>query len=207
VTKKTGIVLALALMRWKVGIRRVAALVGVFATTASAQSPSSVASGDLSSAPSWVGGAHAGWWDVGLDVTSPQGVFLGVGVPWAPLLPELGYSGQQGVISLDSRLGYAFPLLEHSTLYAELLTAWVHDWGDPCGDGCIVHTHRLFFFPAVGLRHRFSSGFMVGADVALALVQVHYDDEPDQSGWHLKRMSPWVGIAFSQAYAGYSWEF
>jgi hypothetical protein len=157
--------------------------------------------------PAWKLAVHGGWWDVGIDTTSPGGLLAGVGVPWVPLLPVLAYSGQKGVLALDTRVGYAHALSSRTTLYAELLTAWVYDWGDPCGDGCDVHTHRLFFLPGLGLRHRFGdrSGWMIGADVPLVLLQVHHDDDPDHGGWRRKTTPPWVGAAFSQAYVGYEW--
>lgn len=150
---------------------------------------------------------HGGWWDIGIDTTLPRGLFTGLGVPWVPLMPFFAYSGQDGVVALDGRLGYAHGLSAQTTLYEELLTAWVYDWGDPCGDGCAEHTHRLFFLPGVGLRHRFSerSGWMIGADLSLLVLQVHHDDENNDAGWHRKSTPPWVGAAFSQAYAGYEW--
>ncbi len=157
--------------------------------------------------PGWQLAVHGGWWDVGLDTTTPGGFFVGAGVPWVPLLPVLAYSGQEGVVALDSRLGYAHALSTRTSLRAQLLTAWVYDWGDPCGDGCNEHTHRLFFLPGVGLRHRFGdrSGWMMGADVPLVLLQVHHGDEPDDPGWRRKNTPPWVGVAFSQVYVGYEW--
>ena len=54
--------------------------------------------------PAWKLAAHGGWWDVGVDTTTPGGLFAGLGVPWVPLLPVLAYSGQEGVVALDSRL-------------------------------------------------------------------------------------------------------
>jgi len=157
--------------------------------------------------PAWKLAVHGGWWDVGADTTAPGGLFAGLGVPWVPLLPVLAYSGQEGVVALDSRLGYAYPLSSRTSLHAQLLTAWVYDWGDPCGNGCDEHTHRLFFLPGLGLRHRFGdrSGWMIGADVPLVLLQVHHDDEPDDAGWRRKNTPPWVGAAFSQVYVGYEW--
>jgi len=157
--------------------------------------------------PAWKLAAHGGWWDVGLDTTTPGGLFAGLGVPWVPLLPILAYSGQEGVVALDARLGYAHALSARTSLYGELLTAWIYDWGDPCDDRCTVHTHRVFFLPGIGLRHRFSegSGWMIGADIAVAVLQLHHDDESDDAGWRRKDIPPWVGIAFSQGYVGYEW--
>jgi hypothetical protein len=158
-------------------------------------------------APRWRSAVHAGWWDVGADLTTPCGLFLGLGVPWVPLLPFFAYSGQDGILALDSRLGYAHAFDSRTRLSAHLLTAWVYDWGDPCGDGCSVHTHRLFFLPGLGLRHRFTqgSGWMIGADLSLLVLQVHHDDEADDSGWRRKDTPAWLGAAFSQAYVGYEW--
>ena len=65
--------------------------------------------------PSWLFALHAGWWDFGFDVTSPQGVFLGVGVPWVPFF--MTYGGQQGMFALDSRIGYRHALSDRTSVF------------------------------------------------------------------------------------------
>jgi len=154
--------------------------------------------------PRWQLALHAGWWDAGADVTVPAGLFVGIGVPWvAPFLFD--YTGRRSQWGLDSRIGYGYQYSEHLTVYGELLSAWVYDSGDPCGTGCISRTHRLFFFPAIGLRHRWASGFMIGADLTLAVLSWHHVDDSAGSYWFRKNISPMAGPAFSQVYFGYDW--
>ncbi len=154
--------------------------------------------------PRWQLALHAGWWDAGADLTIPPGIFVGFGVPWAaPILFD--YSGRQSLWGLDSRIGYAYAYSKRLTVYAELLSAWVYDSGDPCGDGCISRTHRLFFFPALGLRHRWASGIMVGADLTLAVLRWDHVNDGTGSYWFRKNISPMAGPAFSQVYFGYDW--
>lgn len=153
----------------------------------------------------WKLALHAGWWDAGVDVTVPNGIFFGVGVPWPPLTPLFGYSGREGVVALDSRLGYGYAVSRRTTLYGEVLGAWTYDWGHPCGGGCTTRSHKVFLFPVVGLRHQFDSGVIVGADLSLLVVSLRRENEPPNEGWRLKRLLPWVGPAFSQVYVGYEW--
>jgi hypothetical protein len=162
----------------------------------------------------WRLALHGGWWDAGFDVTSPQGVFLGVGAPWVLYLPILKYSGQEGLVALDASVGYRLPLSARTSLYGKLLTVWSYDWGDPCGDGCTDHTHRLYFFPVAGIRHRLghvdsqtrhAPGAILGIDLALAVWSVHHTDDDLNPGWRLKNIPIWAGVAFSQVYAGYEW--
>lgn len=158
--------------------------------------------------PSWRLAAHAGWWDAGFDVTTPQGVFLGVGVPWVLYLPVFRYSGQKGSLAFDASAGYRFPLSERTSLDAKLLTVWEHGWGDPCGTGCTNDQDRLFFFPVAAFRHRFfepssdASGVLLGVDLTPAVLSLRKESGSD---WHWKNLPPWVGVAFSQAYVGYEW--
>jgi hypothetical protein len=168
---------------------------------------------DAKPAPPWRLAVRGGWWDVGVDATSPQGLFLSVGVPWVLCLPILNYSGQQGLLAADASAGYGYAVSNRTSLYGKLLTVWSYDWGDPCGDGCTTHTHRLYFFPVAGARHRFGraaankpvvSGAMIGLDLALAVWSVHRSDD-DDAGWRLKNIPVWAGVAFSQVYAGYEW--
>jgi hypothetical protein len=170
---------------------------------------------DLESASPWKLSLHGGWWNVGLDVTSPQGVFLSVGVPWVLYLPVLKYTGQKGLVALDTSVGYAYDLSNQTALYAKLLAVWSYDWGNPCDGGCSVRTHRFFFFPVLGIRHRFANiesypdertaGIIVGLDLALAVLSVHRIDEEGSSSWRLKNIPAYAGVAFSQIYAGYTW--
>ncbi len=162
----------------------------------------------------WRLALHGGWWDAGFDVTSPQGLFLGIGAPWVLYLPILDYSGQEGLVAMDASVGYGQPLSARTSLYGKLLTVWSYDWGDPCSDGCTEHTHRLYFFPVAGIRHHFGrvntqarhiSGVMFGVDLALAVWSLHHTEDESNSGWRLKNIPVWAGVAFSQAYAGYEW--
>jgi hypothetical protein len=164
--------------------------------------------------PLWKFALHGGWWDAGFDATTPQGVFLGVGVPWVLHLPILAYGGQEGLVAVDASAGYRYPLSDRTSLQSKLLTVWSYDWGDPCGDGCTVHTHRLFFFPVAGIRHQFGhadgqprhrSGAILGIDLALAVWSLHHSDDEADSGWRLKNIPVWAGVASSQIYAGYEW--
>jgi len=169
-----------------------------------AQQPLSLGSTSQTKGRRWELGLHTGWWDAGADLTMPAGLFVGVGMPWvAPLLFD--YSGRQSQWALDSRIGYGYKYSDTVTIYGEILSAWVYDSGDPCGDGCISRTHRLFFFPAIGLRHRWASGFTVGADLTLAVFSWHHVDDSAGPHWIRKNISPVVGLAFSQAYVGFDW--
>jgi len=156
-------------------------------------------------ARSWQAGAHAGWWDVGVDVLSPQGLFAGLGVPWVPMTPLMTYSGRQGSIAADARLGYGHPLSERTTLYADLLVAWNREWGDPCGCGDVEITHRLWFLPGLGVRHHLggNTGWHIGADIPLIVVAINHSN--NALGWHFKNIPFWLGPVFSQVYVGYDW--
>jgi len=169
------------------------------------QQPLPLTSTTQAKSPRWQLALHAGWWDAGADVTIPAGLFVGIGVPWVtPFLFD--YSGRQSQWGLDSRIGYAYRYSDKVTIYGELLSAWVYDSGDPCGNGCISRTHRLFFFPALGIRHRWESGFMVGADLTLAVLSWHHEEDSSGSYWIRKNISPAAGLAFSQVYVGYEWD-
>lgn len=161
----------------------------------------------------WRLAVRGGWWDAGIDATTPQGVFLSAGIPWVLYLPVFAYGGQQGLMAVDASVGYRHAVSNRTSLSGKLLTVWSYDWGDPCGDSCSVHTHRLFLFPVAGVRHRFASvdenervasGVILGLDLALAVLSVHRSDDSD-AGWRLKNIPIWAGPAFSQAYVGYEW--
>ena len=165
------------------------------------------------SAP-WRVALHGGWWDVGADLTSPQGVFVGVGAPWVLYLPVANYSGQEGLVAMDASVGYRFAPSPRTTIDGKVLGVWSYDWGDPCGNGCAEHTHRLFFFPVAGIRHRLGQvdnhskhrpGVIVGIDLSLGVWSFHHADNEASSGWRSKKIPVWAGVAFSQIYAGYEW--
>jgi hypothetical protein len=196
-------------------LSRLSLSIGVVSLLAARSSDAAAA--NLEPASYWKPAVQAGWWNAGLDVTSPQGVFLSVGVPWVLYLPILKYGGQQGVVALDTSVGYAYDLSAQTTLSGKLLAVWSYDWGNPCGDcgASSVSTHRFYFFPVLGLRHRFAnvesyanestSGMIVGLDLALAVFSLHHIDGERGPRWHLKNIPPWAGVAFSQVYIGYSW--
>lgn len=155
---------------------------------------------------SWRVGLHAGWWDTGVDISSPFGLMMGLSVPWVLYLPVFRNTGQDGIVALDMRIAYRHQLSVRTAMTAGLLGAWNYSWGDPCGIGCTEETHRLFFFPMAGIRHTWvgaarRNGPMIGLDLTLAVLQVHHDD----SGWFRKGTNPLAGIAFSQIYVGYEW--
>jgi hypothetical protein len=149
---------------------------------------------------------HGGWWDVGAEFQTAWGVFGGVGVPWIAYTPLLTYSGHEGTVAADVRLGYTTPPSEGLSLQALVLSAWIYQWGDPCSDGCTVHEHKIFNFLSVGLRYQFPCGFLAGAEMPLVALKLAYSKEADETGWHHPDwFPPPISAAFTQAYVGYGW--
>ena len=150
--------------------------------------------------------AHGGWWDLGAEYQTALGPVVGLGVPWPVYTPTLGYGGRDGVVSLDARLGYSLGISESAALRVLALSAWVHEWGDPCGDGCTIHEQKFFHFLSVGVRYEFPCHILVGLDLPLVGLKTTYSREPEESGWHaLDGFPPPVSFAFSQACVGYRW--
>jgi hypothetical protein len=144
---------------------------------------------------------------VGVEAQSCWGVFGGVGMPWPVYLPVMAYSGREGVVSSDLRLGYNHALTEQLSLRGLVLSAWVYEWGDPCSDGCTSHEHKFFNFLSLGLRYQFPCGVLAGVQVPLVAAEFSYGREPDDTGWHHPEwFPPPVSAAFTQAYVGYSWK-
>ena len=150
---------------------------------------------------------HGGWWDVGAEYQSPWGIFGGLGVPWIAYTPLLVDSGNEGTVSADLRLGYDYPLTKSISLRALFLSAWIYQWGDPCGDGCTVHEHKFFNFLSAGLLYRFPCGFLLGFEMPLVAEESNHSQEPGDTGWHRPEwFPPPISVLFSQVYIGYGWD-
>jgi len=169
----------------------------------------------LISSPAWAAepgpgsslSVHGGWWDVGGELQTPWGVFAGVGVPWVAYTPLLTYSGHEGTVTADLRLGYATPPSEGLSLRALFMSAWIYQWGDPCDDDCTVHEHKFFNFLSVGLRYQFPCGFLAGVEVPVMAGKFAYSRETEESGWHRPDwFPPPFSAGFTQAYVGYGWQ-
>ena len=149
---------------------------------------------------------HGGWWDVGGEVQTPWGIFGGLGVPWIAYTPLFVYSGHEGTVAADARLGYSTPQSDGLSLRALVLSAWIYQWGEPCGDGCTVYEHKVYNFLSGGLRYRLPSGVLLGLEVPLVAVELNHSQERDETGWHAPEwFPPPIAAALTQAYVGYGW--
>lgn len=148
--------------------------------------------------------AHAGWWDMGLDVASPIGVFGGVGVPWPGLLLNV-LDSVHWVVPLDVNVGFRQPLSDEWSIDVRVLTGWIAISKDEqLIDGPVqrVNEHHVYLLPSLGARYTWPSGVFVGASlVPLAGKWQFRDGDPPSA-----RVAKWgFALEFTQVHVGGAW--
>lgn len=149
--------------------------------------------------------AHAGWWDMGLDVASPIGVFGGVGVPWPWLLLNV-LDDIHRVVPLDANVGFRQPMSDEWSISVQMLTAWIAISKDEQlldGPKQRASEHHVYLLPSIGTRYVWSSGVFVGASLVPLAGKWQFRDGDTPSA----RVAKW-GFApeFSQVHVGGAWE-